>query len=58
MAERTTEDQLEQELDDIEAMFVQTAAEASAEGSALTLHDVGAATLYFSDPLRSVRWAT
>ena len=59
MAERTTEDQLEQELDEIEAMFVQTAAEASAEGSMLTLHDVGAATLYFSDrPKRAVGHVT
>ena len=50
---------MEQELDEIEAMFVQTAVEASAEGSVLTLHDVGAATLYFSDrPKRVVGHVT
>ena len=59
MAEGTTKDQLEQELDEIEAMFVQTAVEASAEGKVLTLHDVGAATLYFSDrPKRVVGHVT
>jgi hypothetical protein len=40
---------IEQELEDIEAMFVQIAPEASVEDGVLTLHYVGAATLYFSD---------
>jgi hypothetical protein len=42
-------DDVIEELEDIEAMFVQVASEASLEGSVLTLHDVGASTLYFSD---------
>jgi hypothetical protein len=40
---------IEQELEDIEAMFVQIAPEASVADGVLTLHDVGDATLYFSD---------
>jgi hypothetical protein len=40
---------VEQELEDIEAMFVQTAAEATVEGRVLTLHDATRSTLYFSD---------
>ena len=40
---------IDQELEDIEAMFVQVAQEATVEGDLLTLHDVGASTLYFSD---------
>ena len=40
---------VEQELEEIEAMFVQAAPEAAVEGSVLTLHDVSRSTLYFSD---------
>ena len=40
---------VEQELEEIEAMFVQSAPEAAVEGSVLTLHDVSRSTLYFSD---------
>ena len=59
MTEETTKDQLEQELDEIEAMFVQTAIEASTDGSVLTLHDIGVSTLYFSDrPKRVVGHVT
>ena len=59
MAEETTKDQIEQQLDEIDAMFVQTAVEASTEGGVLTLHDVGASTLYFSDrPQRVVGHVT
>ena len=59
MTQEATKDQLEQELDEIEAMFVQTAVEASAEGSVLTLHEIGASTLYFSDrPKRVVGHVT
>ena len=49
MAEDATKQQVEQELEEIEAMFVQTAPEAAVEGSVLTLHDVSRSTLYFSD---------
>ena len=48
MAEGTKE-QIEQELDEIEAMFVQSAPEASVAEGVLTLHDVSASTLFFSD---------
>jgi len=59
MAEEATKEAIEQELDEIEAMFVQTAVAASAEGNALTLHDVSASTLYFSDrPKRVVGHVT
>ena len=54
-----TEQNVEQELEDIEAMFVQTASEAAAEGIVLTLHDVSRSTLYFSDrPKRVVGHVT
>lgn len=49
MADAPTKQQVEEELSEIEAMFVQTAAESSAEGSVLTLHDATRSTLYFSD---------
>ena len=50
---------IEQELEDIEAMFVQVAQEATVDGSELTLHDVGTSTLYFSDrPKRVVGHVT
>ena len=49
MTEGTTKEQLETKLGEIEAMFVQTAVDASTEGGVLTLDDVGASTLYFSD---------
>ncbi len=49
MADEATKEGVEQELAEIEAMFVQVAPEASAEGGVLTLHDVSASTLYFSD---------
>lgn len=44
-----TKEEIEQELEEIEAMFVQTAAEAAVENEVLTLHDVSRSTLYFSD---------
>ena len=44
-----TKEQIEQELDEIEAMFVQSAPEASVTEGVLTLHDVSASTLFFSD---------
>jgi len=44
-----TKEQIEQELDEIEAMFVQSAPEASVTDGVLTLHDVSASTLFFSD---------
>ena len=44
-----TKEQIEQELDEIEAMFVQSAPEASVMEGVLTLHDVSASTLFFSD---------
>jgi hypothetical protein len=56
MTEGTTKGQIEQELDEIEAMFVQTAVESSAEGNGRTLHDIGVSTLYFSD--RPKWWVT
>ena len=37
------------EMEEIEAMFVQTAPSTSTDGGVLTLHDVTASTLYFSD---------
>lgn len=58
MAE-TTEQKVEQELEEIEAMFVQAAPEAAVEGGVLTLHDVSRSTLYFSDrPQRVVGHVT
>ncbi len=52
-------DEIEQELEDIEAMFVQVAQGATVDGDVLTLHDVGASTLYFSDrPKRVVGHVT
>jgi hypothetical protein len=54
-----TEQNVEQGLEEIEAMFVQTASEAAVEGSVLTLHDVSRSTLYFSDrPKRVVGHVT
>ena len=49
MADEATKQQVEDELDEIEAMFVQTAAEASVEANVLTLLDATRSTLYFSD---------
>ena len=49
MAEGATKEAVEQELEEIEAMFVQTAREASVENNVLTLHDVTPSTLFFSD---------
>ena len=48
MAEET-KGTMEKKLEEIEAMFVQSAPEAAVEGSVLTLHDVSRSTLYFSD---------
>ncbi len=54
-----TKEQIEQELDEIEAMFVQSAPEASVEDGVLTLHDVSPSTLFFSDrPKRVVGHVT
>lgn len=47
-AEDPTKQKVEQELEEIETMFVQTAGEA-VEGHVLTLDDVSRSTLYFSD---------
>ena len=45
----------EQQLEDIEALFVQTAASMSSEGDTVTLHGLSPSTLYFSDrPQREV----
>ncbi len=45
----------EQQLEDIEALFVQTAAGMSSQGDTLTLHGLSPSTLYFSDrPQREV----
>jgi len=45
----------EQQLADIEALFVQNAAAAESDGATLTLRGIGASTIYFSDrPLREV----
>ena len=45
----------EQQLADIEALFVQNAAGARSDGSTLTLTGIGASTIYFSDrPKREV----
>ena len=49
MSDATREPAAEQELEEIEAMFVQTAPEASVEGNVLTLLDATRSTLYFSD---------
>lgn len=50
---------VEQELEEIEAMFVQSAVEATVEGGVLTLHDVSASTLFFADrPQRVVGHVT
>ena len=49
--ERTTE----QQLANIEALFVQNAAAAESDGATLTLKGIGASTIYFSDrPVREV----
>ena len=54
-----TKETMEQELDEIEAMFVQSAVEASVEGAVLTLHDVSPSTLFFADrPQRVVGHVT
>ncbi len=54
-----TKEQIEQELDAIEAMFVQSASESSVDDGVLTLHDVSPSTLYFSDrPQRVVGHVT
>jgi hypothetical protein len=59
MPDNESKEAIEEELEAIEAMFVQTAVEASAEGNTLTLHDVSASTLYFSDrPKRVVGHVT
>ena len=56
---KETKEQIEQELDEIEAMFVQSASEASVEEGVLTLHGVSASTLFFSDrPKRVVGHVT
>jgi len=45
----------EQQLADIEALFVQNAAAAESDGATLTLKGIGASTIYFSDrPKREV----
>jgi hypothetical protein len=49
MPEDPTKQQVETELEEIEAMFVQTAAEAAVVDDVLTLHDASRSTLYFSD---------
>jgi hypothetical protein len=43
------DEQTTSELQDIEAMFVQTARGVSSEGNVLTLHGLSPSTLYFSD---------
>jgi hypothetical protein len=42
-------DDLERELEDIEALFAQTAREMTTEGDRVTFHGLSPATLYFSD---------
>jgi len=42
-------DDIEKTLEDIEALFAQTAREVTSEGDKLTLHGASPATLYFSD---------
>jgi hypothetical protein len=42
-------DDIEKTLEDIEALFAQTAREMTSEGDKLTLHGLSPATLYFSD---------
>ena len=49
MAEDPSKQKVEGELEEIEAMFVQTAPEAAVEDGVLTLHDASRSTLYFSD---------
>ncbi len=49
MAEDPSKQKVEGELEEIEAMFVQTASEAAVEDGVLTLHDASRSTLYFSD---------
>ena len=45
----------EQQLEDIEALFVQSAASMTSDGNAITLHGVSPSTLYFADrPQREV----
>jgi hypothetical protein len=45
----------EQKLEEIEALFVQTAAGMTSEGETITLHGISPSTLYFSDrPQREV----
>jgi hypothetical protein len=45
----------EKQLEDMEALFVQTAANMTSDGSHLTLHGLSPSTLYFSDrPQREV----
>jgi hypothetical protein len=59
MPEDPTKQQVETELEEIEAMFVQTAAEAAVADGVLTLHDASRSTLYFSDrPKRVVGHVT
>jgi len=42
-------DDIEKTLEDIEALFAQTACEVTSEGDKVTLHGTSPATLYFSD---------
>ena len=42
-------DAIEQTLEDIQALFAQTACEVTSEGDKVTLHGTSPATLYFSD---------
>ena len=42
-------DDIQQQLEDIEAMFVQVAAKMTAEGGRVTFHGLAPATLFFSD---------
>lgn len=59
MAEDPSKQKVEEELEEIEAMFVQTASEAAVEDGVLTLHDASRSTLYFSDrPERMVGHVT
>jgi hypothetical protein len=43
------DDDLEKELEELEAMFVQVARRMTRDGDRVTLHEVAPATLYFSD---------
>jgi hypothetical protein len=47
--ESTMTDDIEKTLEDIEALFAQTAREVTSEGDKVTLHGASPATLYFSD---------